>query len=56
MIGESLQDALIPTNLLLSRIAAGVDRLSFGGIDPSIIESTISTAVSDALQIQLSAT
>jgi len=55
-IGESLQSALVPTNLLLSRIAAGVDRLSFGGIDPSIIESTISQSVSDALQIQLSAT
>ena len=56
MIGESLQDALVPTNLLLSRIAAGVDRLSFGGIDPSVIESTISQSISDALQIQLSAT
>lgn len=56
LIGESLQDALVPTNLLLSRIAAGVDRLSFGGIDPSVIENTISYAISDALQIQLSAT
>lgn len=56
LVGESLQDALVPTNLLLSRIAAGVDRLSFGGIDPSIIESTISRSVSDALQVQLSAT
>jgi hypothetical protein len=56
LIGESLQSALVPTNLLLSRIASGVDRLSFGGIDPSVIESTIATSISDALQIQLSAT
>lgn len=56
LIGESLQDALVPTNLLLSRIAAGVDRLSFGGIDPAVIEQTISASISDALQIQLSAT
>jgi hypothetical protein len=51
-IGESLQDALVPTNLLLSRIAGGIDRLAAGGFSTGQIESIIERSVNDALQIQ----
>lgn len=51
-IAESLQDALVPTNLLLSRIANSVERMSVGGLSGSSIESIIERSVNDALQIQ----
>jgi len=53
LVGESLQDALVPTNLLLARIARGVDRLSVGsGLSAEAIETAIGNAVADSLQIQ----
>jgi hypothetical protein len=51
-IGESLQDALVPTNLLLARIAGGVDRLAAGGFSSGQIETIIERSVNEALQIQ----
>jgi len=53
LVGESLQDALIPTNLLLSRIARGVERISVtSGLSQAQIEGIISQSVNDAIQIQ----
>ncbi len=52
-IGASLQDALVPTNILLTRIAQGVERAGVGGVSTSAIESAIATAVSDSIQIQM---
>jgi len=52
LIGESLQTALVPTNLLLARIARGVESISLtSGLSPSQIESIVSDAVSESLQI-----
>ena len=50
-IGESLQDALVPTNLLLARIARAVEG-QLGGLNSTQIEMVIERAVGDALQIQ----
>ena len=53
LVGESLQDALVPTNLLLARIARGVESIrASSGLSADAIESAISTAVSESLQIQ----
>ncbi len=54
LVGESLQSALVPTNVLLARIANGVEGISFSGLNPQQIEATISHVVSDALQSQIS--
>jgi hypothetical protein len=53
LVGESLQNALVPTNLLLQRIAFGVERMTFGGISSQAIENVISQSISESLQIQL---
>jgi hypothetical protein len=50
-IGESLQDALVPTNLLLARILRAVEG-QLGGLNSTQIEDVIGRAVGDALQIQ----
>lgn len=53
LVGESLQNALVPTNFLLTRIASGIDRIGGGGsISATSIESVVSRAVSDAVQAQ----
>lgn len=52
LVGESLQDALVPTNLLLSRIAAGVERINGGGLNSTQLQDLIGQSISDALQIQ----
>lgn len=53
LVGESLQNALVPTNVLLQRIAFGVERISFGGLNSQVIENVISQSINESLQIQL---
>lgn len=53
LVGESLQNALVPTNILLQRIASGVERINFTGLSSQEIESTISRVVSDTIQSQV---
>jgi hypothetical protein len=50
-IGESLQDALVPTNLLLARIARAVEG-QVSGFSTAQIEGIIERAVGETLQIQ----
>lgn len=50
-IGESLQDALVPTNSILVRIARAVEAQT-GGLSNGQIEDVINRAVGEALQIQ----
>jgi tetratricopeptide (TPR) repeat protein len=50
-IGESLQDALVPTNVLLARIARAVEG-QVGGLNTAQIDAVVSRMVGDALQIQ----
>lgn len=53
LVAESLQDALVPTNLLLSRIARGVERLSTNsGLSSEAIETAIGNAISESIQLQ----
>lgn len=52
LVGASLQDALVPTNLLLRRIASAVEGVSFGGLTSAQIEAVVERGVRDAIQVQ----
>ena len=50
LVGESLQDALVPTNMWLARIYGAIT--SQGGLSTAQVESIIERSVNEALQIQ----
>lgn len=53
LVGESLQNALVPTNMWLARIAAGVERIgTVGGLNAGQIENIVEQSINNALQIQ----
>lgn len=52
-IGESLQNALVPTNVLLARIARAVEGMASGGsLNETQIDALVTRSVNEALQIQ----